>query len=90
MSNENKSPIFALNKEQKDRVLYDVQSYIQQQIWAFQYMQAQYDLMEELPEDATKEQVQARAQERVKIDAKEREVQMQTRYYQFICNLEEL
>lgn len=90
MSKENKSPVFALSKEEKDRVLYDVQSYIQQQVWALAYMQMQYDLLPELPEDATKEQTQARAQERVKIDAKEREVEMQTAYYNFICNHEEL
>lgn len=90
MKKENKSPVFALSKERKTEILRDVESYIQQQDWARAYMQGQYDLLNELPDDATDEQKKVRAQERVKIDAKEREVEMQTRYYNFIRNHEEL
>lgn len=90
MPKENKSPVFALSKERKEEILRDVESYIQQQQWAADYMQGQYDMLDELPEDATDEQKKLRAQERVKIDAKEREVEMQTKYYNFIRNHEEL
>lgn len=90
MSKENNSPVFAISKDDKIKTLEDVKSYIQQQVWALAYMQSQYDSLEELPEDATDEQKKARAQERVKIDAKEREVEMQTRFYNFILNHEEL
>lgn len=83
MSTETLSPIFVLPKPIKEDAVRDIAKGIQQLQWQRDYVQAQYDALPPLPDDAPAELKQARAKNRVTIDTMEQKLDDQIAFYNF-------
>lgn len=73
-------------KEEKENALTAIGGGIQQMQWQAAYMASQIEALPALGEDASEEQKQGRAKQRVQVDAVEQKIEAQLSFYEFCKN----